>query len=154
MCWHNNRNLRKELIYNCGSVQITLPVTDPNSTPEQIKDILFCNHLNLKTPSQRMYPFDSIQQNLTKLCRLTTTDMYHCTNWQTPKVTSQTHLYPLAVPTMLTPCMGSWEMNWKEGSNRIGWDHFKMHLKVQPILSPESWPNSGSTSNVSMKSTT
>ena len=35
---------------------------DVDATPEQIKDIVLHNHSNLKTPSQRLHAFNSIQQ--------------------------------------------------------------------------------------------
>ena len=60
---NHNRNLREELLFNSGgSVQKTLYSISPEATPDQIKDILLCNHSNLKTPSQRTSAFQSIQQ--------------------------------------------------------------------------------------------
>ena len=58
---NHSRNAREELLFNSGgSVQETLYSISPDATQDQIKDILLCNHSNLKTPSQCM--FGSIQQ--------------------------------------------------------------------------------------------
>ena len=60
---NHNRNAREELLFNCGgSVQKILYSISPEATPDQIKDVLLCNHSNLKTPSQHMSAFQSIQQ--------------------------------------------------------------------------------------------
>ena len=53
----------KELLLNSGgSVTKTINNIDVNATPEQMKDIVLHNHSNLKTPSQRLHAFNSIQQ--------------------------------------------------------------------------------------------
>ena len=58
-----DRDYRKELLLNsAGSVTKIIQNIDVNATPEQIKDIVLCNHSNLKTPSQRLHAFNSIQQ--------------------------------------------------------------------------------------------
>ena len=58
-----NRDYHKELILNSGgSVTKTIHNTGVDASPEQIKDIVLCNHSNLKTPSQRLHAFNSIQQ--------------------------------------------------------------------------------------------
>ena len=60
---NHSRNPREELLFNSGeSIQKTLYSISPEATPEQIKDILLRNHSNLKTPSQHMSAFQSIQQ--------------------------------------------------------------------------------------------
>ena len=59
----HNRNAREELLFNSGgSVQKTLYSISPEATLDQIKDILLHNHFNLKTPSQCMSAFQTIQQ--------------------------------------------------------------------------------------------
>ena len=60
---NHNRNAREELLFNSGgSVQKTLYSISSEATPDQIKDILLHNNSNLKTPSQHMSAFKSIQQ--------------------------------------------------------------------------------------------
>ena len=58
-----NRDYHEELLLNIGgSVTKTIHNIDVDATPEQIKDIILCNHSNLKTLSQRLHAFNSIQQ--------------------------------------------------------------------------------------------
>ena len=58
-----SRDYHKELLLNSdGSVTKTINNIDIDATPEQIKDIVLRNHSNLKTPSQRLHAFNSIQQ--------------------------------------------------------------------------------------------
>ena len=58
-----DRDYREELLLNSGgSVTKTIHNIDVDATPEQIKDIVLCNHANLKTPSQRLHAYTSIQQ--------------------------------------------------------------------------------------------
>ena len=58
-----NRDYHEELLLNSGgSITKTIHNIDINATPEQIKDIVLHNHSNLKTPSQRLHAFNSIQQ--------------------------------------------------------------------------------------------
>ena len=60
---HYNNDYREELLLNSGgSITKTIHNIDIDATPKQIKDIILCNHSNLKTPSQRLYAFNSIQQ--------------------------------------------------------------------------------------------
>ena len=60
---HYNRDFREELLLNSGgSITKTIHNTDIDATPEQIKDIVLHSHSNLKTPSQRLHAFNSIQQ--------------------------------------------------------------------------------------------
>ena len=47
---------------NCSSTVETIHNIDVNTLAEQIKDIILHNHSNLKTPSQRLHAFSSIQQ--------------------------------------------------------------------------------------------
>ena len=63
MSTHYNRDFCEELLLNSGgSITKTIHNIDVNATPEQIKDIVLCNHSNLKTPSQRLHALNSIQQ--------------------------------------------------------------------------------------------
>ena len=58
-----NRDYCEELLLNSGgSITKTIHNFDVDATPEQIKDIVLHNHSNLKTPSQRLHAFNSIQQ--------------------------------------------------------------------------------------------
>ena len=58
-----NRDYHEELLFNSGgSITKTIHNIDVNASPEQIKDIVLHNHSNLKTPSQRLHAFNSIQQ--------------------------------------------------------------------------------------------
>ena len=58
-----DRDYHEELLLNSGgSVTKTIHNIDVDATPEQIKDIVLSNHSNLKTPSQRLYAQNSIQQ--------------------------------------------------------------------------------------------
>ena len=58
-----NTDYSDELLLNSrGSTTKTIHNIDVNATPEQIKDIVLHNHSNLKTPSQRLHAFNSIQQ--------------------------------------------------------------------------------------------
>ena len=60
---HYNRDFHEELLLsNGGSITKTIHNIDVDATPEQIKDIVLCNHSNIKTPSQRLHAFNSIQQ--------------------------------------------------------------------------------------------
>ena len=59
----SNNYSREELLLNSGgSITKTIHNIDVDATPEQIKDFVLCNHSNLKTPSQRLHAFNSIQQ--------------------------------------------------------------------------------------------
>ena len=58
-----NREYCEELLFNSdGSITKTIHNIDLDATTEQIKDIILDNHSNLKTPSQRLHAFNSIQQ--------------------------------------------------------------------------------------------
>ena len=58
-----DRDYHEELLLNSGgSVTKTIHNIDVNATPEQIKDIVLHNHSNLKTPSQRLHAYISIQR--------------------------------------------------------------------------------------------
>ena len=58
-----NRDYCEELLLNSGgSITKTIHNIDVDTTAEQIKDIILHNHSNFKTPSQRLYAFNSIQQ--------------------------------------------------------------------------------------------
>ena len=61
---HNHkRNAREELLYNSGgSIQKTLHSLSPEATEDEIHDLLLQNHSNLKTLSQCISAFQSIQQ--------------------------------------------------------------------------------------------
>ena len=61
---HNyDRDYREELLLNSGgSVTKTIYSIDVDAAREQIKDIVLCSHSNLKTLSQRLHAFNSIQQ--------------------------------------------------------------------------------------------
>ena len=52
----------KLLLNNGGSVTKTIHNIDVDATHKQIKDIVLCNYSNLKTPSQRLHAYNSIQQ--------------------------------------------------------------------------------------------
>ena len=63
-CTHK-RNARNELIYNSGgSVQKTLHSLPSSALEDEICDLLLHNHSNLKTSSQHISAFDSLQQKL------------------------------------------------------------------------------------------
>ena len=58
-----DRDYHEELLLNSGrSVTKTIHNIDVDATPEQIKDIVLHNHSNLKTPSQTLHAYTSIQQ--------------------------------------------------------------------------------------------
>ena len=58
-----NRDYHGELLLNSGgSITKTIHNIDVDAITEQIKDIILYNHSNLKTPSQRLHAFNSIQQ--------------------------------------------------------------------------------------------
>ena len=58
-----NRDYHEELLLNSGGrITKTIHNIVVDATPEQIKDIILHNHSNLKTPSQRLHAFNSIQQ--------------------------------------------------------------------------------------------
>ena len=58
-----DRDYCEELLLNSdGSITKTIHGIDVDGTPEKIKDIVLCNHSNLKTPSQRLHAYNSIQQ--------------------------------------------------------------------------------------------
>ena len=57
-----NRDYHEELPLNSGgSIAKTIHNIDVNASAEQIKDV-FHNHFTLKSPSQRLHTFNSIQQ--------------------------------------------------------------------------------------------
>ena len=61
-CTHK-RNARNELIYNSGgSVQKTLYSLPSDASEDEICNLLLCNHSNLKTSSQHISAFYSLQQ--------------------------------------------------------------------------------------------
>ena len=58
-----NRDYHEELLLNSGgSITKTIHNIAVDATAEQIKDTILCNHSNLKTPSQRLHAFNSVQQ--------------------------------------------------------------------------------------------
>ena len=63
MACNHRRNAREELLYNSGgSIQKTLYSLSPEATEDEICDLLLRNHSNLKTLSQCISAFQSIQQ--------------------------------------------------------------------------------------------
>ena len=59
----HKRNARNELIHNSGgSVQKTLYSLLSDASEDEICDLLLCNQSNLKTSSQHISAFDSLQQ--------------------------------------------------------------------------------------------
>ena len=63
MAHTHKRNARNELIYNSGgSVQKTLYSLPSDALKDEICDLLLHNHSNLKTSSQHISAFDSLQQ--------------------------------------------------------------------------------------------
>ena len=58
-----NRDYHEKLLLNDGGIITkTIHNNDVDASAEQIKDIILHNHSNLKTPSQRLHAFNSIQQ--------------------------------------------------------------------------------------------
>ena len=58
-----NRDYCEELLLNSGgSITKTIHNINVDATAEQINDTILHNHSNLKTPSQRLHAFNSIQQ--------------------------------------------------------------------------------------------
>ena len=58
-----NRDYCEELLLNSGgSITKTTHKINVGASAEQIKDIVLRNHSNLKTSSQRLHDFNSIQQ--------------------------------------------------------------------------------------------
>ena len=58
-----NRDYCEELLLNSGgSVTKTIHNINVDAMAKQIKDIILHNHSNLKTSSQRLHAFNSIQQ--------------------------------------------------------------------------------------------
>ena len=63
MAHNHQRNAREELLYNSGgSIQKTLYSLSPEATEDEIHNLLLQNHSNLKTSSQHISAFQSIQQ--------------------------------------------------------------------------------------------
>ena len=63
MAHTHKRNTRNELIYNSsGSFQKTLHFLPSDASEDKICDLMLCNHSNLKTSSQHISAFDSLQQ--------------------------------------------------------------------------------------------
>ena len=57
------RDYQEELLLSSGgNITKTIHSINVDASPEQIKDIILCNHSNLKSPSQRLHVFNSIQQ--------------------------------------------------------------------------------------------
>ena len=64
MAHNHKRNAREELFYNSGgSIQKMLYSLSPETTGDEIHDLLLQNHSNLKTSSQCISAFQSIQQS-------------------------------------------------------------------------------------------
>ena len=62
-CNNYHRDFHEELLLNSGgSITKTIHNINVEATTEQIKDTSLCNHSNLKTPSQKLHAFNSIQQ--------------------------------------------------------------------------------------------
>ena len=81
---HYNRDYCEELfLNNRGSITKAIHNIDVHATPEQIKDIVLCNHSNLKAPSQRLYALILSNRNQMKPCRHITASMNHILNWHT-----------------------------------------------------------------------
>ena len=79
-----NRYYHYELLLNSGgSITKTIHNIDINASAEQIKDVILHNHSNLKTPSQGLHAFNSIQQKQMELCRHITADTNHIFDWHT-----------------------------------------------------------------------
>ena len=58
-----NRDYQEELLLNSGCrITKTIHNIDVDASAEKIKDIILHNHFNLKTHSQRLHAFNSIQQ--------------------------------------------------------------------------------------------
>ena len=63
MACNHRRNAREELLYNSGgSIQKTLYSLSPEATEDETHDLLLRNHSNLKTSSQHISAFQTIQQ--------------------------------------------------------------------------------------------
>ena len=63
MACNHKRNAREKLLYNSGgNIQKTLYSLSSEATEDEILDILLQNHSNLKTSSQHISAFQSIQQ--------------------------------------------------------------------------------------------
>ena len=63
MAHTHKRSARNELIYNSGrSVQKTWYSLPSDASEDEIHDLLLHNHSNLKTSSQHISAFDSLQQ--------------------------------------------------------------------------------------------
>ena len=81
---HYNRDYHKELLLNSGgSVTKTIHNISVDAIPEQIKYIILHNHSNLKTPSQRLHAFNSIQQKPDKALQIYNSQYKSHFNWHT-----------------------------------------------------------------------
>ena len=116
---NHNRNPREELLFNSGvSVQKTLFSISPEATLDQIKDILLCNHSNIKTPSQCMSTFQSIHQKPDKTLQTYNTRYESYYQLAHPGLTIDNDASKAAASTMPTLCTGNLVMGCQEGSTR------------------------------------
>ena len=156
MIHNHNRNPREELLFNsAGSVQKTLYSPNPEATQDQIKNILLCNHSNLKRPSQCRSAFQSIQQKPDEALQTYNTRYESYYQLAHPGLTIDDDASEVScIHTMPTPCMGNLVMRWRGGSTRSYQTTFRQPSKELSTLNQESSGSSRSTPEKSMRSTT
>ena len=155
MVCNHRRNPREELLYNSGgSIQKTLYSLSPEAMEDKICDILLRNHSNLKTSSQCISAFQSIQQNPKSHYRHTMQGTSHFTSWHI-KVLQLKVLGPkLAESIMPTLYMANSVTRQKGGSTRGYPETYKRHLRGPWTLNPGSSSSSTYIPGKSMRSTT
>ena len=81
---HPGRDFREELLFNCGgSVSKTIHATDPDVTPEQVKDAFYITTLISEQFHKGPVLTNLFNKNLVKLCRPITPGTHPTSSWPT-----------------------------------------------------------------------
>ena len=112
------------------------------------------NHSNLKTLSQHISAFQSIQQRPEIRYRPTMQDISPTMSWHTKALPLEAMGPRLAASTMPTLYMGNLVMRLEGGSTRGYLKTYRRHLRGLWTLNPGSLPSSASIPGRSMRSTT
>ena len=137
-----NRDFCEELLLNSGGI-ITKTIHNINvdATPEQIKDIILCNHSNLKTPSIGFMLSILSNRNQTKPCKHTTAGGIHIFDWHTQASQSMMLDPGHSVSNMPVHCMANKVTRWKAGLTKTYLNLYRQLLKKQQISSPAFSPS-------------
>ena len=155
MAHNHKRNAREELLYNSGgSVQKTLYSLSLEATEDKIGDILLQNHSNLKTLSQCISAFQSIQQRPEELLQTYNARYQSYCELAHEGLTIGSNGSKVSCIHYTNSLQGNLVMRWKEGSTRGYPKTYRRHLRGLWTLNPGSLPSSAYIPGRSMRSTT